>query len=75
MADQHVLDLAPDLADRVQRQSRVLKHHRDFTTAQGCHRLFIGVGDVDAAEHDAALRDGARRIQNAHYCIAGDGFT
>ena len=36
-AAQHVLDLAADLADRVERGARVLEDHRDFAAAQRSH--------------------------------------
>ena len=37
---QHVLDLAADLADRIERRARVLEDHRDFAAAQIAHVVF-----------------------------------
>ena len=58
---QHVLDLAADLADRIERGARVLEDHRHFAAAQVAHLGFAGGADVEAGEGDASLRRCGRR--------------
>ena len=45
---QHVLDLAADLADRIERGARVLEDHRDLAPAQVAHLVLVGGAHVDA---------------------------
>ena len=69
---QHVLDLAADLADRVERRARVLEDHRDFAPAQIAHLIFAGGAHVDAGEADRAVGDAAGAVEDAHHRVGGD---
>ena len=63
--EQHVLDLATDLADRVESQPRRLENHRHFATAQIAHRVFWRGAQIDAAEHHRAVGNAAGAVENA----------
>ncbi len=39
---QHVLDLAADLADRIERRARILEDHRNLAAAQIAHVALAG---------------------------------
>ena len=72
--EQQILDLMPDLADRIEGGARVLEDHRDLTAAQAAHLVLAGVAHVDIGEHDRAVGDPAGAVENAHHRIGGDGF-
>ncbi len=72
---EHVLDLMPDLADRIERSARVLEDHRHFAPAQIAHLVFAGVADVEAGEVHRALGDAAGAVENAHHRVRGHRFS
>ena len=48
---QHVLDLAADLADRIEGGARILEHHGHFAPTHVAHVVFRGGAHVEALEH------------------------
>src|SRR5260221_11690644 len=75
MADEDVLDLPPDRADRVERRPRVLEDHRQLATAHLLQRALACRQQVEAAEDDAAGGDPRRRVEDAHDGEGGDRFA
>ncbi len=69
---QHVGDLQPDRADRVQRRPRVLEDHRHGGAAQRLQHPPRGVGDVLPAEGDAPAGDLSRAVEELHHREGGD---
>ena len=72
---QHVLDLVPDLADRVQGRARVLKDHRDLAPAQVAHLALAGLAHVDAGKGHGTLGDAPGAVEDAHHRIGRDGLA
>ena len=70
VAAQHVLDLQADRADRVQRRARALEDHRDLAAAQVGERAFVGLQQVEAAEHRAAAGDLGGAVGDAQQRVA-----
>jgi hypothetical protein len=62
---EHVLDLVPDLADRVQRRPRVLEDHGDLPPAQVAHLALAGRAQVQAAEAHRAFGDAPGAVEDA----------
>ena len=52
MLQQHVFDLPPDFADRIERGARVLEDHRHFAPAHVAHFAFRHRLQIEAAESD-----------------------
>src|SRR5262249_15191391 len=77
---QHVLDLAADFADRIERRAWILKDHRYFAAAQVTQHVLVRRGYVDVAEQNRAFGDASGAIEDAHDGVRGDrlagaGFT
>ena len=75
MLEQHVLDLPPDLADRVQGRARVLEDHRNLAAAQRTHIVFAGLPHVDVAEHYRAFGHSPGAIEDAHHRVGRHRFA
>ena len=69
MADQHVLDLPPDLPDGIECCARILKDHRDLAASQIQHRLLARILNGYAGKADATLRDATSAIEDAHHGV------
>jgi hypothetical protein len=72
---QHVLDLPPDFADRIQGRARVLEDHRHFAPAQVAHLILACGAHVEAGEMHCPGGDASGAIQDAHHRIGGDRFA
>jgi len=75
MADQHVLDLLADRADRIECCARILEDHRDFATPQVAHHRLVGVMQPHAAEVDGAGDDVPGAVEDAHHRVRGHRFA
>ena len=72
---QHVLDLPPDFADRIQGRARVLEDHRHFAPAQVAHLILACGAHVEPGEMHRPGGDASGAIQDAHHRIGGDRFA
>ena len=66
---QHILDLAADLADRIEGCARILEDHGHLAAAEFPHVVFAGLPQIHVAKRHRALRDMPGAVKDAHHGI------